>query len=314
MKNSAVLSFGSDPEFMLLDAQGRYKSAIGIIKGGKENKVDLGGGAQVFYDNVLMELNIPVSRSEEEALATFRKVFKTVTNLIYPFRMKPQASVVYPVSEVKHPHALVFGCDPEYDAYTLEQMNPPVCEEGNSFRSAGGHIHLGYDKEEYPLLAKIKSDGDRSDRDWGRIYVLRMMDLFIGIPSLLIDHDPTSAARRKLYGKAGSHRPKEEYGLEYRATSNFWLQTPKLTSLIYKLSQFTVNFVKERRHEKMWKDNECVAYNVNDLCDTINNSNLQRAKYYMETLVKPNLSKDLYTNIFQFTEPKQYNFYDEWQI
>jgi len=146
------------------------------------------------------------------------------------------------------------------------------------------------------------------------LWVVRMMDLFVGIPALLIDHDPTSAARRKLYGKAGSHRPKEDYGVEYRATSNFWLQSPKLARLIYRLSHFAVNFVRDNRHLELWKENECKGYDVADLQRTVNESDIKAARNMMEKVVKKFMPNELYVEVFKRSEPVQYNFYREWGI
>ncbi|MCW8826503.1 MAG: hypothetical protein OQK78_08770, partial [Gammaproteobacteria bacterium] len=51
--------------------------------------------------------------------------------------------------------------------------------------------------------------------------VVKAMDLYLGVPSVLIDPDND---RRELYGKAGAYRNKP-YGLEYRTLSNFWIHT-----------------------------------------------------------------------------------------
>jgi hypothetical protein len=299
---------------MLLTRDGQYVSAISVVKGSKENKVDLGNGHKMFYDNVLMELNVATSYGEEELLENLRDCFTRASRAVRGFIMKPQASQTYPASECRHKDALVFGCEPEYDVYELTQLNPPTCEPGNTFRSAGGHIHLGYDSEAYPLLAP-KTEDDRSERDFGRIWVVRMMDLFVGLPALLVDHDPTSATRRKLYGRAGSHRPKEDYGVEYRATSNFWLQSPRLARLVYRLSKFTVDFVAERKHEELWPDlDTCKGYDVQKLLKTINDSNIRVAREMMEKVVKRYMPNDLYTEVFQLAEPAEYNFYREWGL
>ena len=48
-------SLGSDPEFMLVDKNGVYRSAIEVIPGTKKRPVTLKGGHTTFWDNVLAE-------------------------------------------------------------------------------------------------------------------------------------------------------------------------------------------------------------------------------------------------------------------
>lgn len=314
MSTKAQLTFGSDPEFVLIDQEGRYRSAIGIVRGTKEKKVDLGNGHKMFYDNVLLEMNLATSNSRDQLLANIADALKRAARAIYPHTIRVQASHVYPPRETEHEDAQVFGCEAEYCAYEMAQLNPPVCEPGNTFRSAGGHIHLGYTASEYPLCAPVKGD-DRYDRDWGRVWVVRMMDLFVSLPSLLLDHDPTSAARRKLYGRAGTHRPKEQYGVEYRATSNFWYSSQKMAALVYDLSAHAVSFVRNKGHMELWQDEEtCKGYDVGHLRRVIDNSDIKTAKDLMESLVKKYLPGNLFSQIFQLTEPAPTNLYREWNI
>ena len=138
-------SFGSDPEMMVVDKKGNLKSAIGIVPGKKLERYDLGGGHKAYYDNVLAECEIKPSYSPEEAVANFGDCIKRCANLIKPYRLVIQASATFPKKECEHPDALVFGCDAEYDAYDVLICQPPSLKEGNTFRSAGGHIHIGFD-------------------------------------------------------------------------------------------------------------------------------------------------------------------------
>ena len=124
---------------------------------------------------------------------------------------------------------------------------------------------MGDSEGTYPLMAPFTPD-DKKERIMGRVWTIRMMDLFVGIPSLIIDHDPTSVKRRDLYGGAGTHRIKEKYGVEYRSLSNFWFKSPKLTRLIYKLTRFTYEFCKEKGYEKVWE----VVYDPSRLKKCIN--------------------------------------------
>ena len=236
------ITFGSDPEFMLKDAKGRLHSAIGVVPGTKIERHSLGNGHQAYYDNVLAECSIDPGVSKEDAVEKFRTCFREYAILVRPLRLVPQASATYPSDEVKHEDAMVFGCDPELCAYTLEVMEAPEIPQ-SPFRSAGGHIHIGYDGG-----ASIKDDEEADFQvAWNRVWIARMSDLFLGIPSLFMDKDPTSKARRKLYGGAGTHRVCEAYGVEYRPLSNFWLCDPKDVELVYDICDFIVKFVIDDR-------------------------------------------------------------------
>jgi len=306
------LCCGSDPEFMLVDGNGGLKSAIGVVNGTKTEKIDLGGGNLLFYDNVLAEVNIKPGNSAEELVANIAACLKKLSKAVYPYKLHLQASATYPAAECKHPDAQVFGCEPEFCAYEMNIVQAPECK--TTFRSAGGHIHLGYPEGFYPLTASPEEDGG-VDRAWGRVWVVRMMDLFMGIPSLWIDQDPHSPARRKLYGKAGTHRPKEEYGVEYRATSNFWLRSPTTVKLTYDISQFVVNFVAERKYKELWDDeNTCAAYDAQALRDAINNSDKKSASTFLNGLVKKYMPPALYSAVLAASEPITTNFYREWGI
>src|ERR1039457_5005208 len=147
-----ALWLGSDPEFMLTDPHdGHLKSAIGVVHGTKTEKVDLGGGHKLFYDNVLAEVNIVPGNTAEAISANIYSCLHSLARAVYPYRLKLQASATYPTKECQHPDAKVFGCEPEFCAYELNIVQAPLCE--TTFRSAGGHIHMGFGEEAYPLQA-----------------------------------------------------------------------------------------------------------------------------------------------------------------
>ena len=309
------LSFGSDPEFMIRDRNGSLVSAIGRLPGTKTKKVDLGNGAVAFPDNVLVECNPVPGNSRREVVGNFSDCFNRLARVIRNHGvLVPQASANYPAKELEHEDAKRFGCEAEYCGYELMQMTAPPGADTSTFRSGGGHIHLGAAKESYPLLAPVKGD-DRTDRDWGRVRVIRMMDLFVGLPSIFIDHDPTSAARRKLYGKAGTHRPKEKYGVEYRSLGNFWLASPRLVELVYDLSAFVVDFVARKEDQKLWSDEfTCTGYDVDGLRAAINDGNKKAGAKFLNGIVKEKLPAELFQRVFMACEPVQYDFYPEWGI
>jgi len=73
---------------------------------------------------------------------------------------------------------------------------------------------------------------------------VKMLDLFVGIPAVLMEQGENPKLRRRLYGKSGSFRY-TPYGLEYRVLSNFWMASPALMSLFTGLSRFAVNIMGE---------------------------------------------------------------------
>lgn len=82
---------------------------------------------------------------------------------------------------------ITYLCDPDYCIYTEKQNEKPKDADTTNIRSAGFHIHVGYDNPEV----------DRSLR------LLFYLDAYLGLPSILIDKD---VQRRTLYGKAGCFR------------------------------------------------------------------------------------------------------------
>lgn len=319
------LFVGTDPEFMLFDPNtGHLKSAIGVIKGNKDTKVDLGGGSKCFPDNVNAEINIAPGDSPDSLVSNLYNTFHALSRTVYPYKFRLQASGEYPKKECDHPDAKVFGCEPEFCAYDLCIVQAPECT--TTFRSCGGHIHLGYPEDGgYPLMA-AEAD-DNNDRAFGRVWVVRMMDLFVGIPSLWWDQDPTSAARRRLYGKAGTHRPKDDYGVEYRATGHFWMDSPESVRLMYALCEFVVNFTREKGFLKLgWQDennldiDSCTGYSVNDLRAAIDGSDKTKAQTFLNGIVKKYLPANLYGQLLAKCEPKgdfnkqQAEFYKAWEL
>jgi hypothetical protein len=144
------------------------------------------------------------------------------------------------------PHSQEFGCSPDYNAYTEDENPRP--DSRTNLRTAGGHIHIGYDN--------VAIDTS--------LFLVKMCDLFLGLPSVLIDKD---VDRRQLYGKAGAFRYKS-YGLEYRSLSNFWLRTKDDTAFIYEQVVKMFNFVNNEGYLAITKedlDNVILAINTSNI-------------------------------------------------
>lgn len=219
------IKIGADPELFLTDKAGKFISAIGRVGGSKEKpkKIDKLGHA-VQEDNVMVEYNIRPAITVEEFVASHRKVFGYLKEALPEFTLTVAASAEFTPDQLDNPKAFVFGCDPDYNAWTMT-INPPIKTEGVTLRTAGGHIHVGYKKPEIE----------------NQVALIRAMDLFLGVPSILLDPDKR---RRARYGKAGAFRPKE-YGVEWRVGSNFWIRDEKMMEWAFNSTRAAVAFLNE---------------------------------------------------------------------
>lgn len=202
------MRLGADPEIFLVNGKGKYISAIGKIGGDKYNPLQVRGlrkGFTLQEDNVALEFGIPPSASADEFVKNIETVMRAGQKKIGGLSFSGLSCTVFPADQMRHPKAHVFGCEPDYDAWTGEENVKPKPPHVY-MRSAGGHIHV-----------ETKKD---------KLLTTKYMDLFLAVPSMLMDI--TGTERRQLYGKKGAFRPKP-YGLEYRTLSNFWI-VPKGTS------------------------------------------------------------------------------------
>jgi hypothetical protein len=209
---------GADPEIFVGDAQG-VRSIIGKIGGSKTSPQPLptlGDGFGVQEDNVAMEFTIPPSGSRAAFVDNIGKTvafLESVVNDMYGYKLVKESAVSFPEAELNHPMAMVFGCEPDYNAWTGRVNRKPRADDPN-LRSAGGHVHIG-------IPGRLSLKQKRS--------IIQRCDLYMGIPSILMDKGDL---RKQLYGKAGAFRPKP-YGVEYRTLSNFWVFDTKLTGWVY---------------------------------------------------------------------------------
>lgn len=240
------ITLGADPEVFLVDEKGNNISAIGKIGGSKENPrsiTDLGHAVQ--EDNVLAEFNIPASKTAEDFSNNIKLCIDWLDDNLSPLKTKITASGTFADSELDNPVAQEAGCNPDFNAWTGDENIAPQLGKTN-LRSAGGHVAVGY------------SDPDPEVS----IEILKLMDLFLGIPSVLLDKD---TERRKLYGKAGCYRLKP-FGLEYRTLSNYWIATDELRQWVF---NNTIAALKYLEKNKSIQDNDFeviqTAINTNNL-------------------------------------------------
>ena len=241
------ITIGSDPEVFLKDLNGNLISSIGKIGGSKKQPRPLGvEGFFVQEDNVALEFNIPPAKTVEEFTQSIHwaitKLSEEVKTLGLQLHMS--ASEIFPEQELQSFAARQFGCEPDYNAWTRHR-NPRPRADNLNLRSCGGHIHVGW------------SEPNTATRE----NLIRAMDLFLGVPSTIMD---SNTERRKLYGRAGCFRP-TDYGVEYRTLSNFWLKNKKYTEWAYHQTQRAWDYIADAANVQNLEDKNIeIQYAINE--------------------------------------------------
>jgi len=213
------MRLGTDPEILLQDSKGSPVSVIGLIRADKWNPMqipDMAPGFTLQEDNVSIEYGIPPAASADEYVQYIQSVMQKSLEYLPGLSFSKLSCTIYPEEQMQHPLAYVFGCEPDFDAWTGKVNKKPEPPHP-LMRSAGGHIHVETTRN--PLE------------------VVRNMDLFLGVPSVLMDK---GEMRKKMYGAAGAHRPKP-YGVEYRTLSNFWIFEERLIRWVWDQTERSIN-------------------------------------------------------------------------
>lgn len=211
------ITIGADPELFLVQDR-NIIPAVGKIGGTKDHPLaipGLGEGFGMQEDNVMVEFNIPPANGAMEfsnnlmmAIGHIKQVIPHGTDLV------AKSSHLFKARQLRSKQAKVFGCEPDQNAWTGRE-NRFIPATDPRLRSCGGHVHIG-----------LPDNVRNIDTDRG---VIRACDVFLGVPSILLDND---TRRREIYGKAGAFRFKA-YGVEYRTLSNFWLESAQLREWVF---------------------------------------------------------------------------------
>lgn len=252
------IKLGADPEvFMKLD--GKFISAYNMIPGDKVNPFAVNDGA-VQVDGMALEFNIDAADDGEAFLHNITSVMAQLKQMVPEYEV-----VAVPVAEFGSEYiaaqplaARELGCDPDYNAWSGKENVSP--NEELPFRTGAGHVHLGWTEG-----ATIDDPAHLSEAQ----AIVRQLDFFLGLPSLLYD---AGVKRRSMYGAAGAFRCKP-YGVEYRTLSNAWLQSEDLISWVYRASNAAVTAMLE---------GNVLEKQYGDIQDIINTSNVEAALEIIE--------------------------------
>lgn len=260
MKNTVLI--GADPECFVSDGP-NVVHCIGLLGGSKDSPFMVIDGA-VQEDNVLFEFNVNPTADSAVFAQRIRRVMEQGSMLLdnYGLTLRPNlSSHVYDNMDTFPEKAFEFGCTPDYNAMTGE-VNPRPSAENLMLRTAGGHVHIGYDH--------LVTVTDRLSRD-----VINACDYVLGLRSLLED---TDTQRRELYGKAGACRLKS-YGCEYRTLSNYWIWDEGLIQSIHQRAQEAFEWAYTGRLALIQS-----LVSQEDCQNAINTNDVTLAKAYLEII------------------------------
>lgn len=218
------ITIGADPELFIIDEKTKKViSSVGKIPGEKGNPYvsdDMPTGFGLETDNILAEFNIPPVSNEASFINNIeymkQYIDKFVKNINPDYGILCAASKTVDKSQLQSPQAQLFGCDVDYNAYT-EAPNPKPEGSKTNLRSAGFHIHIGYENPNIDMS----------------VLLVKYLDMYLGVPSVIYDKDKR---RRSLYGKAGCFRL-TSYGVEYRVLSSAMMKDVETLRFVWRQLQ-----------------------------------------------------------------------------
>ncbi len=279
MRDKAKVTIGTDPEFFLKKGDEYVSSQSAKIQGTKHEPVALKNGGTIQRDNVAVEFATAPAESKDDFVEKIRSCLRDTHDMLPKgHEMVATPSAVFEEIHLTDPEAQEFGCDPDFNAYTVSMNEKPWCGD-SGFRSCGAHIHVGC----------LDSDGNAIkglefllEFD-GKILAVKAMDLFHGTISTMFDNSEAAIKRRELYGKAGCHRP-TDYGVEYRVLSNYWIKSPELVMLMDSLTRDAMTLTAAGELKKILD-----LVGEDELQNTINTGDVAAAAKIVEVYVLPNI-------------------------
>lgn len=272
-------TYGWDPEcFVVLG--NHYVPMGGLIPGTKEKPFHINAEGDpdpdsafaVSEDGATLEVNTPIATTPRAAVRNVTTAFSAASQFLQkhaPFKgmmrserqereSKNYSYMKKGLFQLHHrgdcdfgqellgiPSALVMGCDPDFNAYSVVQNGGDIRSSANSrpnvrdlggYRFAGCHLHIGYPTALMPN------------------YVLVVFADLIAHAVGLQDR----SLRRNYYGRPGNFRP-TPYGLEYRSLSGAAVSNPE------RLTQFVRGIHNLLAKDVEWVKNIWTSINVFDI-------------------------------------------------
>jgi len=288
-------TMGGDPEFFVSNKRGKVLNADAFFPGkheplyASEDK----NRNKLFFDGIQAEIAFGHSNCRDFLISNTQRCLRLARNTIpsdHNILLKPSAKIDRAVIENADPEARIFGCAPDFNAYTRSVNTTEMDASRHPFRYAGGHMHLGISSN---YLKEGQAEYDLVHRDENHLRIIKFLDLMVTIPTLILDNGAGSKRRRDKYGKAGCFRP-TPYGVEYRTPSCWWLKSPMTTSLVFgfaKLAWALLVHKKDEAFRNAIDPDEEVVRGIIDESDTKSSLEMwQKMRPYMAVAGVPNVN------------------------
>lgn len=239
--NNVEFLIGCDPEVFVKNGKGEFVSAHGMIPGTKTEPLKVRNG-MVQVDGMALEFGIDPAATKKDFVYRINDVLSQLKEMLpegHSLSISSIAEFSPEVIAAQPEEALELGCDPDYNAYTLDKNPRPKLTNPN-IRSAGGHVHIGWG-------AKLPTRDPKHIEACAALAA--EMDYYMGAASLAWDKD---SVRRSIYGAAGAFRPKP-YGMEYRSGSNQWLKSDELIGFVFDTTTRAVESLMDKDKRKSVK-------------------------------------------------------------
>lgn len=253
---------GTDPEFLIVDKAGIPVPAHKAGIPDKQHKLCLQGGESwCFRDGYMVEINLTPSFCRQTmAHRMKRALLRLQTVLGDNYRIRSRSAVrINLAKDMKNAPDDVkqFGCEPSWDAYTGETKTPPIDAMTHPWRYAGGHLH--FSEASAVNLAKGKPTPQLRK-------IVKLMDLYVGLPLTCVFGDRLTYQRRKYYGQAGEFRPQtyhqNQYGVEYRTPGPEVWRAPWVASFAMGVGRDICNLVQSLSFDDGMADDLQAAINT----------------------------------------------------
>ncbi len=226
---------GADPELFIKNTKsGQYVCAYGHLPGTKAEPFKVERGA-VQVDGFAFEYNIDPAETAEEFVRNNETVMKQMREIVHDRMGKefeldaiPYATFDSAYFKSVPKEAKVLGCDPDFN--TTGGINNYPAIQNYAFRTAAGHLHIGWTKDE-----DIKDPAHFEDCKFVSNHFVNYYRSFSP------KHTKEETQRLNYYGYNGSFRPKS-YGVELRMFSNLWTKSKNEQERIF-------NFAMRRMSE-----------------------------------------------------------------